>query len=57
MNGPEWKRSRSLFNPEFSPQYILQQTAHIVDEAEIYVQVLCERAQAGTLFSLDEVTF
>ncbi|KAK8116329.1 cytochrome P450 71B25 [Apiospora sp. TS-2023a] len=56
MNGPEWKRSRALFNSGFSAGYILQQTYHIVDEAEAYVEILREHAQKGEMFSLDEVT-
>lgn len=56
MNGPEWKRSRALFNPGFSSSYILQQTGHIVDEAEIYVSKLRDHARRGDLFSLDDLT-
>jgi cytochrome P450 len=56
MNGPEWKRSRALFNSGFSAGYILQQTGHIVDEAEIYVDILREHARKGDMFSLDDVT-
>ncbi|KAF3069067.1 hypothetical protein GL218_08063 [Daldinia childiae] len=56
MNGPEWKRSRSLFNSGFSASYILQQTSHVVDEAEVYVDILREHARKGKMFSLDDVT-
>ncbi|KAK4233546.1 cytochrome P450 [Achaetomium macrosporum] len=56
MNGPEWKRSRALFNSGFSAGYVLQQTAHIVDEAEVYVEILREHARRGDMFSLDDVT-
>lgn len=56
MNGAEWKRSRSLFNSGFSAGYILQQTSHIVAEAEVYVDVLREHAGKGDMFSLDDVT-
>ena len=56
MNGPEWKQSRGLFNSGFSAGYILQQTNHIVDQAESYVEILREHAQKGEMFSLDEVT-
>ncbi|KAI1198749.1 cytochrome protein [Nemania serpens] len=56
MNGPEWKRSRTLFNSGFSASYVLQQTAHIVDEAEVYVDILREYAAQNTMFSLDDVT-
>ncbi|OTB13842.1 hypothetical protein K445DRAFT_24337 [Daldinia sp. EC12] len=56
MNGPEWKRSRALFNSGFSASYILQQTSHVIDEAKIYVEILREHARAGRMFSLDDVT-
>ncbi|KAI1442336.1 cytochrome protein [Annulohypoxylon stygium] len=56
MNGSEWKSSRALFNSGFSASYILQQTSHIVDETEVYVDVLREHARKGKTFSLDDVT-
>ncbi|KAI0895095.1 cytochrome P450 [Annulohypoxylon nitens] len=56
MNGTEWKNSRALFNSGFSASYILQQTSHIVDETEVYVDVLREHARKGKIFSLDDVT-
>lgn len=56
MNGAEWKRSRALFNSGFSASYILQQTSHIVDEAEVYIDILREHARKGDMFSLDDIT-
>ncbi|KAK4183913.1 cytochrome P450 [Podospora australis] len=56
MNGPEWKRSRALFNAGFGASYIMQQTDHVVEETKIYVEVLREYAQKGKVFSLDEAT-
>jgi cytochrome P450 len=56
MNGAEWKRSRALFNPGFNASNLLGQMGQIVDEAEVYVQVLREYAVRGEMFSLDEVT-
>lgn len=55
-NGPEWKRARSLFNSAFSTNTIVQQTAHIMEEAEVYVDVLREYARKGDTFSLDKMT-
>lgn len=55
MNGAGWKRSRSLFNSDFSTNYILEQTAHIIAEAEVYVDILREHARKGDMFPLDEV--
>ncbi|KAL3421062.1 afln vera monooxygenase [Phlyctema vagabunda] len=56
MNGPEWKRSRALFNPGFAANYILEQMPHIVEEALVYVDVLREHAKKGDVFSLDDAT-
>ena len=55
MNGAGWKRSRSLFNSGFSANYILEQTAYIIAEAEVYVDILREHARKGDMFPLDEV--
>ncbi|KAJ5658226.1 uncharacterized protein N7484_001875 [Penicillium longicatenatum] len=55
-NGPEWKRARSLFNSAFSASTIMQQTAHIVEETEVYVGILREHARKGDTFSLDRLT-
>jgi cytochrome P450 len=55
-NGPEWKQARTLFNSAFSASTIMQQTAHIVQEAEVYVEILREHARKGDTFSLDRMT-
>ena len=56
MNGAEWRRSRALFNPGFSANYILAQIGHIVEETLVYVEILREHARDQKLFSLDEIT-
>ncbi|KAJ5563772.1 hypothetical protein N7513_000014 [Penicillium frequentans] len=55
-NGSEWKRARSLFNSAFSTSTIMKQTAHIVEEADVYVALLREHARKGDTFSLDKMT-
>lgn len=55
-NGPEWKRTRSLFHSAFSASTIMKQTSHIVEEAEVYAEVLREHALKGDTFSLDKMT-
>lgn len=56
MNGPEWKRSRALFNPGFNINYLLGQISSIVEPTLVYVEILRERALQGEVFSLDDVT-
>ncbi|KAH8701392.1 cytochrome P450 71B25 [Phaeosphaeriaceae sp. PMI808] len=56
MNGAEWKRSRALFNPGFSANVMLEHTSHILEEAEVYVEILREHAKKGDTFSLDKLT-
>ncbi|KAI1410545.1 cytochrome protein [Hypoxylon sp. FL1857] len=53
---PVLARSRALFNSGFSASYILQQTPHIVDSAQVYVDVLRDYARKGEMFSLDDAT-
>jgi len=55
MNGAKWRRSHFLFNSGFSANYILEQTVHIIAEAEVYVDVPREHARKGDMFPLDEV--
>lgn len=55
-NGEDSKRTRSLFSSAFNSSYVLNQTTHIVQEAEEYVKVLREHAKSGSIFQLDEVT-
>jgi hypothetical protein len=35
---------------------MLESTAHIIEEAEVYVTLLREHARKGDTFSLDELT-
>ncbi|TAQ90087.1 hypothetical protein B7494_g1608 [Chlorociboria aeruginascens] len=54
MNGPEWKRSRAMFNPGFSTNYILSQISHIVEESSVWVEILREHATKEKMFSMDD---
>jgi cytochrome P450 len=54
-NGNEWKKARSVFSSGFNSAYILNQTAHIVQEAEANVNVLEEHALTGDIFLLDDL--
>ncbi|KAJ5885520.1 hypothetical protein N7495_010030 [Penicillium taxi] len=55
-NGHEWKCSRELFSSAFSASTIIQQTERILQEAEVYVEILREHARKGDTFSLDRLT-
>jgi cytochrome P450 len=56
MNGDQHKSSRALFTPGFSSNMIMKHTAHVVDEAEIYANILRDHARRNDIFSLDDVT-
>lgn len=56
MNGAEWKRSRALFNPGFSANYLLRHISQIVEPTLVYVEILREQAHKGEVFSLDDMT-
>ncbi|KAF2183336.1 cytochrome P450 [Zopfia rhizophila CBS 207.26] len=56
INGDEWKHARAIFASGFNTNYILNQTEHIIQEAEVYVDVLKEYATKGDICLLNEVT-
>ncbi|KAL4751945.1 hypothetical protein BDW72DRAFT_212345 [Aspergillus terricola var. indicus] len=56
QNGPEWKRSRDLFNNRFSMNVLFKLAPKIVREAEVYVDVLREHANKDDMFLHDKIT-
>ncbi|KAH8732130.1 cytochrome protein [Phaeosphaeriaceae sp. PMI808] len=55
-NGSAWKEARNLFTPGFNSGNILNQTSHVVDEAEVLVKILEEKANKKEIFQLDTLT-
>jgi cytochrome P450 len=55
-NGPEWKEARNIFQTGLNSTSILSQTSRIVDEAEVFVRILKEKATSGEIFQLDHLT-
>ena len=56
MNGEQWKKSRSVFNPGFNPRYLVSQVPAIVEEVVTFQEILREASQSGKIFQLDPVT-
>ncbi|KNG84715.1 sterigmatocystin biosynthesis P450 monooxygenase stcS [Aspergillus nomiae NRRL 13137] len=54
-NGAEWKHDRDLFNHVFSMTATFGHVDYILEEAEVYVGILCELAQSGDTFSMDQL--
>ncbi|GKZ93950.1 hypothetical protein AnigIFM59636_007308 [Aspergillus niger] len=54
-NGAAWKRDRDLFNHAFSMAAVLGHVDYILEEAEIYVEILREHAKKGDTFSMDDL--
>lgn len=55
-NGAAWKEARSILLSGFNSNNILNQTRHVVDEAEVLVKILKEKARKNEVFQLDHVT-
>jgi cytochrome P450 len=55
-NGPAWKEARNILQSGLNSSSILNQTSHIVDEAEVFVKILEERASRNEIFQLDHLT-
>ncbi|KAJ5721974.1 hypothetical protein N7488_000009 [Penicillium malachiteum] len=55
-NGPRWKHSRDLFDRGFSMAVSLSHMTCIIEEAQVYVQMLKSHAKKGDIFLLDPLT-
>ncbi|KAE8419472.1 putative N-alkane-inducible cytochrome P450 [Aspergillus pseudocaelatus] len=55
-NGAEWKRGRDLFSHGFSMRSVMGYVPYILQEVEVYVDVLRGLAKTGNTFLLDEIT-
>ncbi|KAJ0317782.1 hypothetical protein COL5a_010970 [Colletotrichum fioriniae] len=58
MKGDEWKHWRRLFNPGFSPGYMMGLTSAIADEVGIFRQKLLDKCATGQseVFLLEDLT-
>jgi cytochrome P450 len=56
MGGTTWKKWRTLFNPGFSPGYLIGLAPAIADEVAILCSLLRERARQGKVFQLEDLT-
>lgn len=56
LGGDAWKQWRNLFNPGFSPSYLLQLAPLVVEEVQVFCGLLRERATEGGLFPLEPLT-
>lgn len=56
MQGPIWKKWRTLFNPGFSAGYMMGLAPLIADEVSIFCGLLRERVKRGEMFQLEDLT-
>ena len=56
MNGEQWKKSRSIFNPGFNPGYLVSQVPAIIEEVVTFTCILRDRCKRGEMFQMDPVT-
>ena len=54
-NGPEWKESRTILRTGLDSSSFLNQLGHVVDEAEILIEILRQKARVGEVFQLDHL--
>lgn len=55
-NGAEWHRGRTLFLPWYTSNRAMDMTAKIVQQAEVFVQVLRGHSESGRTFLFNETT-
>ena len=57
MSDVQWKRWRAIFSPGFSSLHMLQQVPKIIYKAQVFCEILREKARNSSVFQLEEVTF
>ncbi|KAL9107804.1 MAG: hypothetical protein Q9227_007319 [Pyrenula ochraceoflavens] len=56
MEGEAWKMWRGVFNPGFSANHLMTLTSNIVEETEVFVNILRELSQTRKLFRMKDLT-
>jgi cytochrome P450 len=54
VNGPMWKKLRSMFNPGFSLNHLMTQVPDIVDNTLTFVETMNNYAKNGRVFQCEE---
>jgi cytochrome P450 len=56
MEGQQWKKWRTIFNPGFSPSHLLSLVPLMVEDVQVFVENLRERAAKDEIFQLESLT-
>jgi cytochrome P450 len=51
--GALWKKWRSAFNPGFSAQHLMSLVPVMIDECDVFIKVLSQRARKNELFRME----
>ncbi len=56
MNGPPWRKWRSIYNPGFSINNLAELVPDIVQETLVFCQILQDHAQKKEIFPMKPLT-
>lgn len=56
LEGQAWKQWRNIYNPGFSASHLIHLVPPIAQEVSTFLEILRERAEAGVIFPLEEMT-
>lgn len=56
LEGSAWKAWRTVFNPGFSPNHLMTQVPEIVEETEVFRDILAENADRGEILRMETLT-
>ncbi|KAF2098474.1 cytochrome P450 [Rhizodiscina lignyota] len=52
-NGAAWKKARTVYNPGFAPTHLMNVISKIVQDVEVFHEVLSELSETGEVFSME----
>ncbi|MCJ1247131.1 hypothetical protein MMC30_004342 [Trapelia coarctata] len=55
MEGKEWKTWRGIYNPGFAAAHLMTMVPGIVEDTQVFCDVMTKYAKAGGLFKLEEI--
>ena len=54
VDGPQWKKLRTMFNPGFSSVHLMTLVPYMVDASVTFCEVLREKAKTEEVFEMEE---
>ena len=56
IDGEQWKKLRTMFNPAFAPSHLEKMIPAIIEESEVFVKKLDQSVESGGVIKMTDYT-